>query len=361
MMKLRFSTKKPAYAGILVSLTAILSLSLLVAVGLGSTSIPIEDVYGAICSGIKLWFGADASVEGPIMDVVWLIRMPRVILAIAVGGGLAVCGLVMQAVVRNPLADPYVLGVSSGASLGATLAILSGVGSVFGSQSIGVMAFIGALMASALVLFIANASPGSNMISGGGPIRLILAGMAVSAVFSAFSSFIIFVADDKDGIQSLTYWLMGSLGGAKWPVIILIHGVVAAGVVYFMSQFRTLDLMLLGDDVAMTLGKDLAPSRKTFMLVTALMVGFIVSGSGMIGFVGLIIPHVTRVFLGTGHLRNIPVAFLTGAIFVVWSDLASRIIIPYTELPIGILISMVGAPCFVYLLMTKHYGFGGNQ
>lgn len=344
----------PAIAGISMLLVALLMVSIITAVAFGSSKIPFESVYGVVA--YKL-LGSNAHIDlsqGPVHDVIWLIRMPRTILAVAVGGGLAVCGLIMQAVVKNPLADPYILGVSSGASMGATLAILLGVGIGFGTHAVGVMAFLGAVMASMLVLLIANMGSRAN------PVKLLLSGMAVSSIFSAFSSFIIFAANDKDGIQTITFWLMGSLAGASWQSMGAIYFVVVLGTLIFMTQARTLNLMLLGDEVSITLGKDLYISRMWFMLITALMIGFIVFASGMIGFVGLIVPHFTRLFLGTDHKANIPVCFLCGALFMVWADVLSRVIIPNTELPIGILISLVGAPCFVCLLIRKHYSFGGD-
>lgn len=338
----------------LLLLTA-MALSVVIAVSIGSTSIPLKEVYSVILYPLLKLEGYEPFASGPIHDVVWLIRLPRIILAIIVGGGLAVCGLVMQAVVKNPLADPYVLGVSSGASLGATAAILLGVGSYFGAQAVGIMAFVGAFMASLLVLFIANIGSRATAV------KLLLAGMAVSSIFSAFSSFIVFFANDKEGIQTITFWLMGSLSGASWSVIAVLYGIVGLGTLIFISQYRSLNLMLLGDEVSMTLGKELHRPRILYMMLTALMIGFIVYASGMIGFIGLIMPHMTRLIFGTDHKKNIPVAFLLGGLFTIWADVFSRILIPYTELPIGILIAMVGAPCFVYLLVKSQYAFGGHS
>ncbi len=336
-------------------LLGLLCASVIVAVALGSSHIRFMDVTHVI--QYKLLRGDELSMygDGAIHDVIWLIRAPRVILAVIVGGGLAVCGLVMQAIVKNPLADPYILGVSSGASLGATLAIMLGIGVYFGVYSVGIMAFFGAMGASVLVLVIAHAKSKPTSM------KLVLSGMAVSSIFSSFSSFIVFIANDKEGIQTITFWLMGSLAGANWQTLIIVACVVLLGSLFFFFGYRTLDLMLLGDEVAITLGKNLNGARILFMMVSAVMIGFIVFVSGMIGFVGLIIPHVTRMLVGTGHKANIPLAFLCGSLFMVWADVASRIIIPYTELPIGILISMIGAPFFVYMLIAKEYRYGGEH
>jgi len=189
---------------------------------------------------------------------------------------------------------------------------------------------------------------------------LLLGGMALSAVCSAFSSFIVYFANDKEGIQTITYWMMGSLAGARWDHMALIGGIVALSVLFFWTQSRILNLMLLGDESAITLGTDLHPYRQAYLIVSALVIGFAVFAAGMIGFVGLVVPHIVRMLVGTDHKRLIPVTALTGAIFLVVADGLCRVVIPHTELPIGILISLVGAPAFIYLMVKRTYGFGGQ-
>ena len=347
--------KTPLYLLLTFILLGVLIFSVLYAVTIGSTSIPFSDVYGVIFH--KLFGIGDPEVfgAGPLHDIVYYIRLPRLILAVAVGMGLAVCGVVMQAIVKNPLADPYVLGVSSGASLGATLAVMLGVGAVFGSNFVGVMGCIGAFAISIMVLVLANVGGRSNSV------KLLLAGMALSSVCSAFSSFIVYFAHDKEGMMTISYWLMGSLAGAKWENILVIFPIVLAGVIFFTLQSRILNLMLLGDEVSITLGTDLHRYRNFYLLIASIMIGFIVYSSGMIGFVGLIIPHVVRILVGTDHKKLIPISALAGAILLVWADVLCRVLIPKNELPIGILISMIGAPCFIYLMAKKTYGFGGKQ
>ena len=161
--------------------------------------------------------------------------------------------------------------------------------------------------------------------------------------------------------MSITYWLMGSLAGANWGNIAVILPLVILCVFFFITQYRVLNLMLLGDEVSITLGTDLHKYRNVYLLVTSLMIGFIVYASGMIGFVGLIIPHVVRILVGTDHKKLIPISCLMGAILLVWADVLCRVMIKGTELPIGILISMIGAPCFIYLMAKKSYGFGGKD
>jgi len=347
--------KTPLYLTLILILGVGLVFSVLLAVTFGSSPIPFSDVYRVILNQL-FGIGDDAVYgTGPLHDIVIYIRLPRLILAVAVGMGLAVCGVVMQAIVKNPLADPYILGVSSGASLGATVAIMLGVGSFLGSNFVGMMGCAGAFGISLLVMLVANIGSPSNSV------KLLLAGMALSSVCSAFSSFVVFFAHDREGMMSITYWLMGSLAGANWGNIAVILPLVIGCVLFFITQYRVLNLMLLGDEVSITLGTDLHKYRNFYLLVTSLMIGFIVYASGMIGFVGLIIPHVVRILVGTDHKKLIPVSCLMGAILLVWADVLCRVMIDGTELPIGILISMIGAPCFIYLMAKKSYGFGGKD
>jgi len=322
---------------------------------MGTVDIPLKTVFDVIVAKFNPEAYPEKYVSGVLHDVMWIIRMPRVILAMLVGIALSVVGVVMQALVKNPLADPYILGVSSGASLGATVAILLGFGSFLGGNFVGIMAFIGACAISFGVLLISNVGGKSNSI------RLLLAGMALSAVCSSLSSFVIFITHDKEGMMSITYWLMGSLAGAKWSQLAFIGPLILCGLIFFISQYRTLNLMLLGDEISITLGKDLHNFRRGYLIITSLMMGLVVYCSGMIGFVGLIIPHICRMIFGTDHKKLIISSALVGAIFMIWADVLCRCILPNAELPIGILISAIGSPCFVWLLCKRSYGFGGGS
>lgn len=355
MNKKSIKESTPMYIGIALILLIILVGSVMISVTLGSAKISVSEVYkvlGYKILGIKSF---SEYATGPIHDVVWIIRFPRVVLAIAIGIALSISGVVMQAIVKNPLADPYILGISSGASLGATFAIMLGFGAVLGGNFVGVMAFIGALLVSFGVLLLANIK-GSATSS-----KLILAGMALSAVCSSFSNFIIYIANDKTGMQSVTYWLLGSLAGAKWETNIVILPVVIIACIFFWSRYRVLNLMLLGDDVSITLGTDLHKPRHIYLIITSIMIGLSVYCAGVIGFVGLIIPHAVRMLFGTDHKKLIPISALVGAIFMICADALSRIVIPNSEMPIGILISMIGAPVFIYLMVKRSYGFGGAE
>ncbi len=350
----RFFAGKLTFAGVVVLLLAALLVSILLAVQTGSTQISWGDILNVV--KFRLFGAGDPEVygKGAVPDIVWYIRLPRLMLAVAVGAALAVCGVIMQAIVKNPLADPYVLGISSGASLGATVAILLGVGSFLGSNFVGILGFAGAFGVSLLVILLSNVGGRSNSV------RLLLAGMALSSVCSAASSFVVYFASDREGMMSVTYWLMGSLAGAEWGQIAFLLPFVLLCTLFFWSQSRTLNLMLLGDEVSVTLGADLHRWRLLYLLLASALIGFVVYAAGMIGFVGLIIPHAARMVFGSDHRRLIPASALLGALLLVWADVLCRTIIPRSELPIGILTSLLGAPCFVYLMARKTYGFGGG-
>ena len=351
---MRNRSREISVALVMLLLAVLLVLAFLWALSIGTVKLSFMQIYEGIVNQFTSGMAIETAGQGPVHDIIWLLRLPRLVLAALVGMGLSVCGVIMQAVVKNPLADPYILGISSGASLGATAAILLGIGVALGENFVGIAAFIGAFAMSLGVLFISNLGGRSNSI------KLLLGGMALSAVCGAFSSFIVYFANNKEGMQSIAYWMMGSFAGAKWENLMIIAPIVILAVLFLWTQSRMLNLMLLGDESALTLGTDLHIYRQIYLLVSSLIVGFVVYSAGMIGFVGLVVPHVIRMLVGTDHKKLIPVAALTGAIFLVVADGLCRVIIPRTELPIGILISLIGAPCFVYLMIKKTYGFGGN-
>ena len=351
---MRNRSREISVALIMLILAVFLVLAFLWALSIGTVKLSFIQIYEGIVNQFTSGIAIETAGQGPLHDIIWLLRLPRLVLAALVGMGLSVCGVIMQAVVKNPLADPYILGISSGASLGATAAILLGIGVALGENFVGIAAFIGAFAMSLGVLFISNLGGRSNSI------KLLLGGMALSAVCGAFSSFIVYFANNKEGMQSIAYWMMGSFAGAKWETLAVIGPIVLLAVLFLWTQSRMLNLMLLGDESALTLGTDLHIYRQIYLLVSSLIVGFVVYAAGMVGFVGLVVPHVIRMLVGTDHKKLIPVSAMTGAVFLVIADGLCRVIIPRTELPIGILISLIGAPCFVYLMIKKTYGFGGN-
>ena len=355
MRKNPLSGPGPAYLAVCLALLALLILSVLAAVSFGTMTIPIGDVYRVMLHELFDLGDPAAWGTGGVHDVVWLIRLPRLVLAIGVGMGLSVCGVVMQAIVKNPLADPYVLGVSSGAYLGATLAMLLGLGTILGGGAMGVLGCAGAFVVSLAVVGLANLGGRANAV------KLLLAGSALSAVCSGFSNLFIYILNDDHAASAVVQWSMGSLAGADWESNGVILPVVLAGSLFFWTQYRNLNLMLLGDESAVTLGTDLHRWRLVYLLVSALLVGFVVYKAGLIGFVGLLIPHVVRMVFGTDHKKLLPLSALLGAIFLIWADVLCRVVLPGNELPIGVLTSLVGAPVFVYLMARRKYGFGGGD
>ncbi|MGM0125362.1 iron complex transport system permease [Enterococcus sp. AZ194] len=337
---------------------SIFALSILISLGNGQANISFQEVWHILV--YKVTNGAFASetiesINQATVNIVWFVRTPRILAAVFVGCGLAVSGAVMQAVVQNPLADPYILGISSGASLGATFAIMIGFGSasIFSQMGLSVSAFIGALLATFFVLLLS--SVGGKMTS----IKLVLSGTVINSVLGAISSLIIFLANNAEGMKTVTFWSMGSLASASWAKLPFLAIVTSIAVLFFCTQYRILNTLLLGEETATTLGISLTVYRRLYMLIASLLTGIIVASSGMIGFVGLIIPHIVRGIYGSTHKILIPMSGFVGALFLIWTDLLSRILLPNTELPIGILTAIIGAPIFIYIILKKEYRFGG--
>ncbi|MCU6712686.1 iron ABC transporter permease [Paenibacillus sp. J5C_2022] len=346
------------FSFIVVALLVAVGVSLIISVSIGQVSVPFNQSLWILIEQIMGVQGdrntTDAS--GMFLDVIWHIRFPRVLLAMVTGAGLALCGTVMQAAVQNPLADPFILGISSGASLGATFSILLGfgIGGILGELGIASWAFIGALAAAVLVLGLASIGGKTSSV------KLILAGTVISALCGAISNFIIYFAKNAEGIRSISFWTMGSLASAEWRTLPLITTVVIAASLFFLLQFRVMNTMLMGEEAAVTLGVNLNHFRRLYMVISSIVTGVLVSTCGIIGFVGLIIPHMVRSVVGSNHKRLVPVALLFGALFMIWTDVFARTIIPNGELPIGIVTSLLGAPIFMYILIKESYGFGGR-
>ncbi len=281
--------------------------------------------------------------------IVWQVRLPRVLLGIAVGAGLAVCGVALQAMVRNVLADPYLLGINSGASSGAAAAILFGFAAGLGQHALSVSAFLGAMAASALVYGIARS--GGHVTA----VRLLLAGVVVGYALYATTSFLIFASGSAEGARSVLFWLLGSLGLAQWgsPLVVVLV-VVGATVVLLLLGSRQLDLLMIGDATARALGTSAAAARTRLLVLVSLCIGVVVAAAGSIGFVGLVVPHLARRAVGARHAYVVPVAALMGAILLVWADIVARTLLAPQEIPIGIITSLVGAPFLLILVRRLH-------
>lgn len=325
---------RPALVGL--GLGAALVVSIVVAVTIGSANISFGEAWASI--GSHLGFGA--SPLTPLHDgIVWELRLPRVLTAAAVGSGLAIAGAVMQAITRNPLADPYLLGLSSGASLGAVSVVLLGV-----SLLLPVAAFLGALVALLLTLALASAFGAIT------PTRTVLAGLAVSSLAGALTSLVIFWTATGDSYREILGWLLGSLAGARWPAVaVTVAAVVVVGIPIVVLA-RRLDAFAFGDTAAASLGIDVAATRWGMLVATALLTGAMVSVSGAIGFVGLILPHGVRLVVGPAHRALLPLSALTGALFLLWADTLARSLFDPREVPVGIVTAIIGAPLFAFLL-----------
>lgn len=281
-------------------------------------------------------------------SIIWQVRTPRVLLGAVVGGGLAVAGVALQALVRNVLADPYILGVTSGASTGAAATILFGVGAGLGASSLTLSAFVGAAVATGVLFVLARV--GGQITS----TRLLLAGVAIGYVLSAATSFLVFASDTQEGARAVLFWLLGSLSAARWSSVTIAAAAVALAVVLFTLWGRQFDGLAIGDDTARTLGVEPQRFRVQCLVVVSLCVGAVVAVSGGIGFIGLVVPHVSRLCVGGAHRRVFPLAALIGASFLVWADVVARLSFAPRELPLGIVTAVVGAPLLL-LLVRRFY------
>lgn len=330
------------FAGLLAALTALLVVSMTIAVGLGAASIPFGRVWAILVHEVF------PSLVTPTWDstdelIVTQIRLPRVLLGALVGAGLAVTGAALQALVRNPLADPYILGVSSGAAFGAVLVILSGA-SFVGVYSLTAAAFVFGLLAFMLVYAFSRRA---GQVS---PTRLILAGVAIAAFFFAATNFLTIAAPNPDALRSAVFWQLGSLAGAVWRDIPIAAAAVMVGLLYLYSQARALNAISVGDETAASLGIDLKRFRWRVIILSSVITGALVAVSGGIGFVALMMPHVVRLFVGSDHRRVIPLAAVLGALFMVWVDVAARLALEPREIPAGVVTAAIGAPFFLWLL-----------
>lgn len=336
---------------VLACLAAAALLSLLICLGIGP--VPISPTTTAQVIGHHLGLPTPAAGEASIDAIVWDVRLPRVLMGAAVGACLAISGAALQAMVRNMLADPYILGVSGGASTGAAAAILFGVGAAFGQYAQSLLAFVGALGAALLVFFIARA--GGRVTS----LRLLLSGVAVGYALTAVTNLLIFSSDSAEGSRSVMFWMLGSLSLARWNAFLLIAALAAAlGVLGMVSGARVLDALSAGDEIAHGLGISPDRARIGFLLMVSLCTAAAVAGAGAIGFVGLVIPHLARRLVGARHRVLIPASALLGSLFLLWADAFARVVMQPRELPIGVITAAIGAP-FLLLLVRRLYSRHG--
>lgn len=306
---------RPRLGLLIAAGVALLLLSVAVAITIGPADIRVGDVWSVVASHL----GWGSSELTPIRDgIVWELRLPRTLLAAVCGAGLAVCGAVMQSLLRNPLADPFVLGVSSGASTGAVIVVVLGVGG--GLLSVSAGAFLGAVLSFGLVLLLSHTL-------GGATDRVVLSGVAAMQLFSALTSFVVMTSADAETTRGVLFWLLGSLSGVGWTDVWVCFAVLAVTLLVCLGYARTLDAFAFGQDAAATLGVSVARTRLVLLCATALLTAALVSSAGAIGFVGLVLPHAARALVGSGHARLLPVTALAGAVFLVWVDTLARTVL----------------------------------
>lgn len=320
-------------------LIAALIISIAVAITIGPADISLAQIWAILSNKI----GFTSTELTPTLEaIIWQGRLPRVLAAGAVGGGLAIAGVVMQSLTRNPLADPYLLGVSSGAGVGAVLVLVAGVPMLLVPG-----AFIGAL--SALVLALLIATTGRTL----SPARAVLAGLAVAQLAAALTSLLIFWKSSGDSYREILSWLMGSLASARWSDAgIATSATVIIGLVIWLHASQ-LDAFAFGDDAAASLGVSVNQIRWLLFVAVALLTGALVAVSGAIGFVGLVLPHTVRFITGSRHQLLLPAAALSGAIFLIWADTLARTAFDPRELPVGAVTAIVGVPVFIFLLRRR--------
>jgi len=332
----------PILAGALV---AALLLSVTSAVMIGPVSIRPDIVWRvALDHLVPGWL---SPAWQPFEEsIIWDVRLPRVLLAATAGAGLAVVGATLQALLRNPLADPYLLGTSAGAAIGAVSVMLLG-SSLLGGLSVSVAAFAGAL-AAIVVVYILAWQDGRFPTA-----RLVLSGVAVSYLFSSITNVLIFRAPSGEQSKTVLFWMLGGLGNARWESLGLPAAVVFATTFGLMTFARTLNALSLGEETAATLGVEGDRIRRLGFVVASLSTGVLVAVTGGIGFVGLMVPHLVRLVAGADHRRLLPATALTGAIFLIWADVLARTIVAPEELPIGIVTAFAGSPFFLWLMRSR--------
>ena len=334
---------------LLLALAVLSVLSVIGSLAFGSERIALPEVVAAVTDRFT------GARRGRWDVIIWELRLPRALMALVVGAGLAIAGAAMQTLVRNPLADPYLLGISSGASVGATAAITTGALTGLGIYAVSTGALLGATGSALLIYLIATAQGGLT------PLRLVLSGVVLSAGLSAVASLLVFLSDDPRAANSVMFWMLGSVGGATWeklwiPAVVVV--VLAAGL---LAVHRWLDALAAGPETAAALGIDVAALRTTLFVGLSVLVGVLVAVSGGVGFVGLIVPHAARLVVGARHRVVLPVAAVAGAVFLVWVDVLARVAVRPQEIPLGVVTGVLGAPLFLLLMGRGSYRFGGDR
>jgi len=321
-----------------------LLVSLSIAISVGAVPVPPSTVWGVLLNKISPELIEPSWSRGR-EAIVWEIRFPRALLAMMVGAGLAIVGASLQAVTRNPLADPHLLGISSGGAFGAILALLH-TGLFLGLLTVPLFAFVGALAATAIVLGVSRFADATSAD------RLVLAGVAVSFIIMSGANVLIFLGDPK-ATHTVVFWMLGGLGLAQWGQLLYPLTILLVCSAWLFTRAGDLNAMTVGDETAATLGIPVSRFRLVVFVIGALITGVMVAFSGIIGFVGLMVPHVARMLVGGDNRRVLPASALIGAIFLLWADIAARTVMAPEDMPIGIVTGLVGGIFFVWLLRQK--------
>lgn len=348
----RHVTRPRRIRTLVVVLAVLLAGSVLVAIGLGAAAVAPPDTASFLWAALT---GGEIDADQlPRYQIVWEIRTPRVLLAATVGAGLSTVGVVIQALVRNALADPFVLGVSSGASVGAVAVIVTGGLALAGIHAVSLGAFLGALVASAAVYALARGRAGTS------PLRLVLVGVALAYGFQAAMGLLVYLVPQGEAAGTVLFWTLGSFGAAGWGSLPVVAAVVLVCLVWSWRRSRALDLLALGDETATSSGIDPPALRRELFVLTAVATGAMVAVSGAIGFIGLVLPHLVRLVVGVGHARVLVVAPLVGAVFTIWVDLLARTVVAPRDLPLGVITALIGVPVFVVLVRRRGYVYGSR-
>lgn len=322
-------------------LCLILCISLVTALQFGSKFVPLDQIISALMSMI------DANTTASMTDtIITDIRLPRLIYSVLTGIGLSLVGLLMQTVTRNALADPYVLGVSSGASTGAVFAIIMGGLPFLGQYNTPIFAALGAALSIILVLLCVGKS--------NSPVKLILIGMGMTGVFSALTMMIIYGAKHEAQVRSAMFWLLGSFAGIQWSDLPLTAIIITLFMLYIYTFNQDLDVLLLGNHEAAQMGLSVKQLQLSIVVISSIVIATLVSKVGVVGFIGLIIPHLARIIGGPKHKHTLLFSALIGSIVMIWSDVLSRALYSPEEIPIGVLTSLLGAPLFIWIIMNRY-------
>lgn len=334
---------------IIISLV-LLVFAILISISIGSVQMSLDEVIHVLFYGQVYIPGPNRPIDAH--NIIFNVRLPRVLCALFIGAALSVSGAAMQGIFRNPMASPSVLGISSGAAFGACLSIVLGFSIVTGAFAIPSMAFIFSFVTLILVYSMAKTKLGVPIT------MLLLSGIAIGAFFNGLVSLLQYYADDK--LAGVVFWLMGSLSTCGWDQLAIIAIPIIVGSIILLFYSKELNLLSLGDDQATNLGVNVESTRIIILIASALVVAGAVSVSGIIGFVGLIVPHIFRMLLGPDHRLLMPMSIIGGAIFMIVMDTLSRVLVAPSELPVGILTAILGAPFFIYILRTRKKEIWGN-